>query len=210
MPKIKVYNLEGKEVSEIDLVSKIFDVPVKQEVVHQVVIAQLSNARKVLAHTKTKGEVRGGGKKPWRQKGTGRARQGSIRSPLWVGGGIVFGPLKERNFSKKVNKKIKKKALAMVLTDKIKDNNFIVVEKLEVPDAKTKKLIEMLKKFPTEKKKILMVISKKDDNILRSGRNIRNVEIIKADSLNVVDILNNNIVFTDLDSIKKIEEVFKM
>src|SRR3989339_1166329 len=131
--KVKVYNLEGKEVREEELEQSFFDIVVKPEVVQQAVEAQLANSRQVLAHTKGRGEVRGGGKKPWKQKGTGRARHGSIRSPLWKGGGVTFGPLKTRNFKQKINKKMKKKALLMMLANKANSGDVAVVESLSFP-----------------------------------------------------------------------------
>lgn len=209
MSKANVYNLEANKVAEIELDPQIFDVPMKEEVVHQVVVAQQANARKVLSHAKTRSEKRGGGKKPWRQKGTGRARHGSSRSPLWVGGGVTFGPTKERNFSKKINKKTKAKALAMVLTEKAKNDQFYIVEKLEVPEIKTKKIVELIKNFPIKTKKVLIVISKKDDNIIKSVKNLENIEVIKADSLNIIDILNYQTIFTDQSSVEKIVNTYK-
>lgn len=210
MSKVKVYNLKAQEIKEIELNPEIFDVAVKKAVIHQAVVAQQANARLVLAHTKTKGEVRGGGRKPWRQKGTGRARQGSSRSPLWVGGGVTFGPTKDRNFSKKINKKVKKSAIFMALSDKVKDKMFYVVDKFEISEIKTKKITEILKNFDLLGKKILFVIPAKNDNIIKSARNLENVEIIKADSLNIVDLLKYKVLFTDEDSVKRIEEFYKV
>ena len=159
MKKYPVYNINAEKIKEVELNPKIFEVPVKEAVVHQVAVAQMANARKNIAHTKTRGEVRGGGVKPWRQKGTGRARHGSNRSPIWVGGGITFGPTKEKNFVKKVNKKMRRKAIFMCLTDKINNNLLILLDKLDLENGKTKDIIkviqnlkELLKLEPIKKK----------------------------------------------------------
>ncbi len=143
--KLPVYSQTGEKVKELELNPRIFGVAVKESVVHQVAVAQMANSRQVLAHTKDKGEVRGGGRKPWRQKGTGRARHGSIRSPLWKGGGVTFGPTKERNFSQKVNKKMKRKALFMCLSDKVKQDWLILLDKLELSEGRTREMVAVLK-----------------------------------------------------------------
>lgn len=210
MAKVKVYNLAGKEVGEMELDPMIFEVVAKPSLVHQVVEVQRANARLKLAHTKTKGEVRGGGKKPWRQKGTGRARHGSIRSPLWIGGGITFGPRTDREFGKKINKKMRRKALFMTLSDKVKENNFIVVEKLELPEIKTKPLFSILKKLPMKGIfSTLMVLTNKDENINKSARNIKKIKTILADSLNVYDVLKYNFLLIDKEGVKKIIDTYK-
>ncbi|MCX6746372.1 MAG: 50S ribosomal protein L4 [Candidatus Parcubacteria bacterium] len=210
MVKVKVYNLEGKETEELKLDSEIFGTEINPNLVHQVVEAQQASARKKLAHTKTKGEVRGGGRKPWRQKGTGRARSGSIRSPLWKGGGITFGPRKEREFGKKINKKMKTKALFMTLTDKVKGDSLIVVEKMEMPKIKTKEIVKILKKLPIKKEaRILISLPQKNENIFKSTRNLKKVKAILANSLNVVDILKADYFLTDKEGIKKIIETYK-
>ena len=136
MAKVKVYNQEGKSTAEIELPADIFEVALNEGLLHQVVVALEANSRQVLAHTKDRSEVRGGGRKPWKQKGTGRARHGSIRSPIWKGGGVTFGPQKIRNFTKKLNKQVKRKALAMTLSDKVSNNNFIAIESLALPEVK--------------------------------------------------------------------------
>ncbi|HDQ22563.1 MAG TPA: 50S ribosomal protein L4 [Candidatus Uhrbacteria bacterium] len=210
MVKIKIYNPEGKELEEIKLDSAVFGVEIKPELIHQVVEAQQANARLKLAHAKTRAEVRGGGKKPWRQKGTGRARHGSIRSPLWIGGGATFGPSKERIFAKKINKKMKRKALFMVLSDKVKENNFIALDKFNLAGIKTKDLVNILKKLPFEKQEsILIVLPEKIEAIIKSAVNLPKVKTILADSLNVVDILKYNYLLIDKVGIKKIVETYK-
>jgi large subunit ribosomal protein L4 len=163
-----------------------------------------------LAHTKTKGEVRGGGRKPWRQKGTGRARHGSTRSPLWIGGGVTFGPRTERNYAQKINKKMRRKALLMGLTDKVKEDNLIVVDKLEMPEIKTKNLVKILNKLPAQKtNSTLIVLAAKDDKIVKSAQNLIKVKTILADSLNIIDIMQYRFMIIDKAGIKKISEVYK-
>ncbi len=217
--EITVYNQEGNEVGKHELNPAIFDIKIKSEVVHQAVIAQMANARQVLAHTKTRGEVRGGGKKPWKQKGTGRARAGTIRSPLWKGGGIIFGPTKERNFSQKINKKMKRKALFMVLTDKAKSNLMIVLDTLNLTQGKTKEFLKVLNnlnklfqltnvKQRKNKKDILIVIESKNDNLIRATKNIPAIKTIRADCLNVIDLLKYKYFLIAKQGIKKIEKTY--
>ncbi|KKT96382.1 MAG: 50S ribosomal protein L4 [Parcubacteria group bacterium GW2011_GWC2_45_15] len=204
MPKVKVYNLNGEVVREEELAPQVFDIVIKPVVVQQVVEAQLANSRQVLAHTKGRGEVRGGGKKPWNQKGTGRARHSSIRSPLWVGGGVTFGPTKLRNFSKSINKKMKKKALAMVLTDKVKHDNLVLLEELTIAEPKTKLLVNLLGKLPVKDHKTLTILDKKNDNLIKSSQNLHYVSTEPAQSLNVVDLLNADYLLLTVKAAKKI------
>ncbi|MBI4653285.1 50S ribosomal protein L4 [Candidatus Kuenenbacteria bacterium] len=221
--KISVYNQEGNEVGKQELNPAIFDIKIKPEVIHQVVVSQMANARQVLAHTKTRSEVRGGGKKPWKQKGTGRARAGTIRSPLWKGGGIVFGPTKERNFSQKINKKMKRKALFMVLTDKTKSNLMIVLDKMHLTEGKTKEFLKVLnnlnKLFPLIKKKqqkknkkikknILIALESKNENLIRATKNVPEIEMIRVDCLNILDLLKYKYFLITKRGIQKIEEVY--
>ncbi len=210
MVKVKVYNLEGKEIEEMKLDSAVFDVEINPNLVHQVVEAQKANARQNFAHTKNRAEVRGGGRKPWRQKGTGRARHGSIRSPIWKGGGITFGPRRERNFEKKINKKMKKKALFMTLTDKVNENTFVAVDKLELPEIKTKNLFNILNKLPLKKaKSILVILPEKNETVIKSAKNLPEVKTIIADSLNIIDILKHEYLLVDKSGVKKIIETYK-
>lgn len=206
--KVKVYNLEGKEISEQELEAKYFGIKVKPELVQQAVEAQLANSRQVLAHTKGRSEVRGGGKKPWKQKGTGRARHGSIRSPLWKGGGITFGPSKERNFSKAINKKAKQKALFMVLADKINHQRLILVEDLNLPEPKTKKFQEILHKLPNKEKSTLVVLDKKNENVIRSSRNLPQVLTEGYQTINIVDLLRYEYLLMSIRSIERIVKHF--
>lgn len=207
MDKVKVYNLEGNVIKDISLNEKIFNIPVNEGLVHQVYVAQMANKRQPLAHTKERGEVRGGGKKPWRQKGTGRARAGTIRSPLWVGGGITFGPRKTRNFSKKINKKMKNKALLMVLSDKALEKNIIITENFKLEKIKTKDFTNILDKLPIEKK-VLIVLPKSDEVVWKSSNNLQNVKVILADSLNMIDILNFNTLVIPEESLEIIEATY--
>jgi large subunit ribosomal protein L4 len=188
MLKAKLYNQEGKEVKTIDLPKSVFGIQPKEQVIHQVVVAQQNNSRQVLAHAKGRAEVRGGGRKPWRQKGTGRARHGSTRSPIWVGGGVTFGPTKVRNFSKRVNKKMKKTALFMVLSDRLAADEIKFVDKIDFPKIKTKKAVDLIKKLKAGDN-ILIVVEKTDHNLIKSCQNLPKVSVIRADSLNVVDLL---------------------
>lgn len=207
MLQAKLYNQKGEAQGEVKLNPEIFAVKMNAELVHQVVVAQLANRRLVLAHTKERGEVRGGGKKPWKQKGTGRARAGSSRSPLWRGGGIIFGPSKERNYCKKVNKKAKTKALFMVLSDKAHEQAIKIIDKVTLPVAKTKSLVQMLKAFEV-KKSVLIVLDKMDKKIALSVRNLPNVSVISADSLNVYAILGASDVLIAEPALARIEAVY--
>lgn len=213
--KFPVYNSQGEQVKDMELSARLFGRAVNPAVVHQVVVAQEANSREVLAHTKTRTEVRGGGKKPWRQKGTGRARHGSSRSPLWVGGGVTFGPRKDRNFTQKVNKKMKQAALAMCLSDKVAGKTLFVFDKLENPAGKTKDLSGWLKNIKKtianlkESKKPLMVMDAKDVNLTRAARNLKGVATISAKSLNCRDILAADALLVSVKSIEDIEKTYK-
>ena len=210
MIKVPVHNLEGEQTGTINLPKEIFGVKINNDLIYQVVNAQTANSRFHLAHTKDRSEVRGGGKKPWRQKGTGRARHGSIRSPLWKGGGVTFGPKLEENFEKKINKKAKKKALFMVLTSKIQDKELIILDELKIKEIKTKIMAGIISKILKEIKKpsILITISKKDENVIIASKNIPDVKTILADSLNVLDLLSFKYLLIDKEAIKVIEKIY--
>jgi large subunit ribosomal protein L4 len=184
-------------------------VQVKPGVVHEIVVAQAANARHPLAHTKTKGEVSGGGKKPWKQKGTGRARQGSIRSPQWVGGGIVFGPRSERNYSVKVNRKAKQNALFMALSDKVKHEKLIVLESFTVSEPKTKHAVALFAKLPMTKRKVLAVIPKSDPSLVRMVRNLQNIEVITVNSLSLKDVLAYPTIVFWKDAVPAFETIYR-
>jgi large subunit ribosomal protein L4 len=206
--KLPVYNSAGEKVSEAELTERIFAVPAKVSVVHQAVVAQEHNARQVLAHTKDRSEVSGGGKKPWKQKGTGRARHGSIRSPLWVGGGITFGPRKDRNFKVKINKKAKNLALRMVLSDKVKEGQLVIVKDWELAEMKTKKFAAILKKLPVKTDKALVALAKTDPKLVAVAKNLKKVFACGAGSLNVIDLLKYKYLVVSLSALKELEQVY--
>ncbi len=201
--KIKVYNQSVEAVKDLDLADKIFGVKANNELLHQAVIAQMANARQVLANTKDRSEVRGGGKKPWKQKGTGRARVGSSRSPIWIGGGVTFGPTKDRNFKKKINQKMKQKALFMALSDKFVTNSLVIIDNLEFSEFKTKKFNTMLTKVEknvllNDRRNILVINEAAEEKAKYSGRNLEGVKIINLENINLVDLLNyKNLLLTE-------------
>lgn len=208
MAKIKVYNLEGKTNGEIELSDVIFSLPKNDELLQQVSVALLSNQRRVLAHAKTRAERAGSGIKPWKQKGTGRARVGSVRSPLWRKGGVIFGPTKDRNFKKKINQKMKSKALALALSGKLSEKEMTVVENFEITQKKTKRMAEVLKNLKLNGSSLL-IFSNKERDLRRYSRNLVKVKNVLAGQLNVLNILNNkNIIFSQ-ESVKELEERFK-
>lgn len=194
---LKIYNQEGIVTGSLELPSEIFAVKANEALVHQAMVAQMGNERQVLAHTKGRGEVRGGGKKPWKQKGTGRARAGSSRSPIWKGGGVVFGPTNERNFKKDLNKKMKRSAMLMVLSDKISSENMVVLEDLNMTEFKTKKMDSVVKIFETKvfpkteknKRSVLMINDTKDIKTKFSARNLAGVKNINVENINILDLL---------------------
>ncbi|KXS45766.1 MULTISPECIES: 50S ribosomal protein L4 [unclassified Candidatus Frackibacter] len=206
MPELALYNREGSQVGEIELNQNIFDVEINEHVVHEAVTAQLAAKRSGTAATKTRGKVSGGGRKPWRQKGTGRARHGSIRSPIWVGGGTTFGP-QPRDYSKKLPKKVKKLAVKSALTAKVNEDELIVVDKLDFAQPKTKEMVKVLEALNSSDQKVLIVTSEKDANLYKSARNIPGVNVLIASALNVYDILNCNKLIATKDAIEKVEEV---
>lgn len=201
--KIKVYNQAVEAVKDLELADKIFGVEANNELLHQAVITQMANTRQVLAHTKDRSEVSGGGKKPWKQKGTGRARVGSSRSPIWIGGGVTFGPTKNRNFKKKINQKMKQKALFMAFSDKLVTNSLVVLDNLEFTEYKTKKFNTLLtnlekKVLNNERRDILVVNEAKETQAKFSGRNLKGVKIINLENINLVDLLNyKNLLLTE-------------
>ncbi|MFA6525891.1 MAG: 50S ribosomal protein L4 [Candidatus Buchananbacteria bacterium] len=213
--KYPVYNNSGEQVKDIELSNRLFAVTPKAEVVHQVVLAQEANSRQVLAHTKTRSEVSGGGKKPWKQKGTGRARHGSTRSPIWVGGGITFGPRSDRNFTQKVNKKQKQLALAMCLSDKANGKTLVLLDNLSNMTGKTKDLGLWLANLKSkvsgmkDSKKVLLVMDASDAKLTKSAANLGSIKTISAKSLNCVDLLKATTVIASVKSIEEIEKHFK-
>jgi len=205
--KIPIYDDKGKQVGEQKLSAEVFGVTVKPAVLHEAVLSQQANARHPAAHTKTRGEVSGGGKKPWRQKGTGRARSGSTRSPIWVGGGVTFGPRPERNFSIKLNRKVKNLAVRMSVSDKVNDGKFVVLDALAADAFKTKVMAAVLVAMPVKAKHTLVVLPARDEKVSKSFRNIPGVKTVNVASLNVVDVLSSGIVMTTVAGVEKIESI---
>ena len=205
MAKVSVYNMEGKEVGTIELNDAVFGVEVNEHLVHMAVVQQLANNRQGTQKAKTRSEVRGGGRKPWRQKGTGHARQGSTRSPQWTGGGVVFAPV-PRDYSFKINKKEKRAALKSVLTSRVLDNKLIVVDELKFDEIKTKKFQAVMDNLKV--KKALVVIADNDEKITMSARNIPTVKTALVNSINVYDILKGDTLVLTKDAVAKIEEVY--
>ncbi len=205
MATVKVYNMEGAEVGSLELNDAVFGVEVNEHLMHMAVVSQLANKRQGTQSAKTRAEVSGGGRKPWKQKGTGHARQGSTRSPQWTHGGVVFAPT-PRDYSFKLNKKEKRIALKSALTSKVQDGKVMVLDELKLDEIKTKKFQEVLTNLNA--KKALVVIKENDKNIVLSARNIPDAQTIIADSINVYDIMKAGTVVLTKDSVAKIEEVY--
>lgn len=206
--KLAVYNLEGKKMEDMEVSEAVFGVKKNDDLVKQAFVAIQANRRQVLAHTKTRGERAGSGIKPWRQKGTGRARVGSVRTPVWRGGGIVFGPRKDRNFSQKMNKKMNAQAIKAVLSAKLKDEEIKVIDKLETKEKKTREMADMIKNLKLSAR-ILMAFSKDEKDLRIASRNIDKVENIMTDQLNVADMLKNKYLVMSKESVKFLEEKYK-
>ena len=205
MANVSVYNMEGKEVGTIELNDAVFGVKVNEHLVHMAVVQQLANNRQGTQKAKTRSEVSGGGRKPWRQKGTGHARQGSTRSPQWTGGGVVFAP-KPRDYSFKLNKKEKRAALKSVLTSKVNENKLIVVDELKFDTIKTKNMVAVLKNLNANK--ALVVLNEKDDTVIKSANNIPNVQTALTSTINVYDILKHDTMVVTKAAVATIEEVY--
>ena len=205
MANVSVYNMEGAEVGTMDLNDEIFGVEIKPHLVHKAVVWHLANMRQGTQKAKTRSEVSGGGRKPYRQKGTGHARQGSTRAPQWKGGGVVFAPV-PRDYSFKINKKEKRQALKSALTSKVQEEEIIVLDKLELEGVKTKEMVKVLENIKAGKS--LIVIDGTDMNIVLSARNIPGVKTINADMINVYDIMNHKNLIVTKDAVAKIEEVY--
>lgn len=221
--KIKVYNQNAEAAGEMQLSPKVFGVKANQALIHQAVVTQMANERQVIAHTKDRSEVRGGGRKPWRQKGTGRARHGSNRSPIWIGGGVTFGPRNDRNFKKRINKKMKQNALLMVLSDKAAGGNFIILDKLEAAEYKTKifnkiisgfesKILKSEKKVKADakekkaKRSFLIIVDKGDEKLSCSARNLPGISLINTDNINIVDLLRYKNLILNKAAVEKLTE----
>ena len=206
MPKIDVYDVDGKKLKSIELKEEVFGIKPNEAVVHSVLLNYLANQRQGTQSTKTRSEVRGGGRKPWRQKGTGRARQGSIRAPQWIKGGIALGP-KPRSYKYRINKKEKQLAIRSLLSSKVLENSLTVVDRFNFTEIKTKQVVNALNNLKVEGKTLIM-IPEKDEVLQKSARNIENVRTISVSTINVFDLLKyNNLVLT-VDTVKKLEEVY--
>ena len=205
MANVSVYNMEGNEVGKMELNDAIFGVEINEHLVHMAVVQQLANKRQGTQKAKTRSEVSGGGRKPWRQKGTGHARQGSIRAPQWTGGGVVFAPT-PRDYSFKLNKKEKRAALKSVLTSKVQENKFIVLDELKLDEVKTKKFAAVLGNLNVSK--ALVVLNENDTNVILSARNIPDVKTALTNTINVYDILKYNTVIVTKAAVETIEEVY--
>ncbi len=226
--KLNVYNQKGEAVKEMEVSTKVFGAKVNQVLINEAVVAQRANQRQVLANTLDRSEVRGGGKKPWRQKGTGRARAGSSRSPIWIGGGVTFGPTKDRNFKKKINKKARQAAIFMALSDRLANQRLLVLENPVLTETKTKvmndvisnleeKVLKLIvadekkkgKKTRSERRSLLLISAEYDEKLNRSARNLAGVSIINCENINILDLLKSKTVVLTEGCIKKIENVYK-
>ncbi len=213
--EVNLYNQNGKEIEKINLPDEIFGLDFNSDLVHQVVISQMANRRQVGAHTKDRGDVRGGGKKPWKQKGTGRARHGSRRSPIWKGGGVTFGPTKNRNFKKIIPRTIRRKALFMVLSQKIRDKEFFALDEFKFEKPNTKEAVRIINNQPlmpkdsnTKKKSVLIALSEIDKNTILSTKNIPKITTIQAKDLNCLDLLNNKYLIITKQGVETIKKTF--
>ena len=206
MPKVDVYDIKGKKVSDITLSEEIFGIIPNENIIHSVLVNYQANQRQGTQSTKTRAEVSGGGKKPWKQKGTGRARQGSTRSPQWIKGGIALGP-KPRSYTYKVNKKEKRLAIRSVLSSKVAESELVVVDQIPFKEIKTKQMVETLNNLKIEGK-TLILLPEKDENVQKSARNIEGVKTSLVNTINVYDLLNYTKLVVTVDTIKKLEEVY--
>jgi len=206
-----LYNQKAENIGKVELPDSIFNLKMNNDLVHQIVTSLRSNKRQVIAHAKGRGEVRGGGKKPWKQKGTGRARHASIRSPIWKGGGATFGPTKERNFKKKINKKMARRALFMVLSSKAKDKQLLILDSVKLENPKTKEMALIMKNFSVlmgNSPKALLVLPLMEDNIKRSTKNLTNLSAVEARNLNPLEILSHKYLVLVKDSVDALNKTF--
>ncbi len=212
--KISVYDQQGKVLKEKNLSPKVFAIEAKEALIHQAMVAQMGNERQVLAHTKDRSEVRGGGKKPWRQKGTGRARAGSSRSPIWIGGGVTFGPTKDRNFKKDINKKMKRKAMLMIFSDKVQEKAMLVVDSLGISEFKTKEFDKILKNLEKnikdfKKRSMLIVDDSKNQKLKHSARNLEGIKIINLENINILDLLKFRFLLLTESAVDSLEKKYQ-
>ena len=207
MSKQKILNLKGEKVKDIDLKDNIWGIEPNDAVLHNAIVLNMANMRQASASTKTRSEVRGGGRKPWRQKGTGNARQGSIRATQWRGGGIVFGPNPNKNYTKKMNKKERRLALKSALAYKVIDKELIVVDELKFESSKTKEMVNLLTKFDIEVNKVLVVVSELTENVCLAARNLANVKVVAFDEVNAFDLVSADNMLIEVSALDKLEEV---
>lgn len=210
MAEAQVYNQEGKKLDKIKLDPKVFDVAMKESLVHEAVVAGMAQSRKPYAHVKERGEVRGGGRKPWRQKGTGRARAGSIRSPIWIGGGVTFGPRKERVFEVKINKQAKRKALLMALSAMAKEGDILVLDEIKMDEPKTNVLAKIFKNLPGIERRALVVLDKPNRVVMQAVKNIEWLKVIGANNLNIVDLVDYPKVVILKNALPEIEKLYSL
>ena len=208
--KVDLFNQKNEKTGTLDLPDAVFGVEWNPDLVHQALTVQVANRRKVLANTKDRSEVSGGGRKPWRQKGPGRARHGSTRSPLWRGGGITFGPIKERNFSRKINKKMKQLAILGIISKKLGEQEIKIIDTLELKDRKTKNLANLAKNFISSKESLLLIPAKENKNIYSAARNLAKVGALSPESLNVYDLLKYQKVLLDQGAVESIVKHYKI
>lgn len=210
MLKVSVYNLEGAEVETMSLREDIFGVKINQDILHQVIVSLSNNQRNYTAHTKNKGEVSGGGRKPWKQKGTGRARAGSTRSPIWKGGGVTFGPRNERNYESKINKKVARLAFLMALSSKLKDGELKIVDSFSLKEAKTKIISASIDILAGKDQATLLLMEGKNDNLKKAAANLKKVTVKTVLNASTFDLFSKKMVILEKKSIEKLEEKFKL
>ncbi|MFA5946487.1 MAG: 50S ribosomal protein L4 [Patescibacteria group bacterium] len=210
MAQVKCYTWDGKDAGTVSVSDKLFAVTPKLSVIHDVIVAQDANSRVIHSHAKDRSEVRGGGRKPWKQKGTGRARHGSSRSPIWIGGGVTHGPQSDQNFSLKINKKTKRLAMAMLLTDKMNDGAFVALENYALPEGKTKFANQMRKALPGAGKSALVLLTVGDDVMLRAAKNLPKTKTMYAHSLNARDLAKYAFVLASKTAIETLEHTFAL
>lgn len=207
MATISLYDQDGKKKSDLPVSDQVFGLPLEKTLIYEAVRAQQANARTAIAHTKTRGEVRGGGKKPWKQKHTGRARHGSIRSPIWVGGGVTFGPRSNRNFSLKINRQAKKRAMCVALSSRLVDGKLFAIDKLDLSQPKTKDLAKILSSMPASGE-MLLVLDRKNDNVEQAAKNIKTVWVARPEAISVVDVMKYRRIIIVEGALSKMEKIF--
>lgn len=207
VPEVKLFNQDGSEAGNVELAEAVFGIEPNEHVIHQAVVMQRAAKRQATHAVKDRSQVRGGGRKPWRQKGTGRARHGSIRSPQWVGGGVVFGPRTERNYKQKMPKKVRRLALKSALSSKVQNDNLIVLNELNFEAPKTKQMVEVLNNLKADNK-ALIVTAEKQDNVLLSANNLQNVKVVTVNEVNVLDIISYEKLIITKDAAVKAGEVY--